>query len=122
MLATIRVNICGLSRHKIFIFITFICSRLLTNKLIGECEKLSGKAITTCRRLLDDVSFKVTVQKGEDLLQFEVSVEKLITSARPIEQVKVKHDDDLPDLYPIKYTVSLPKKNIYTTETFYRKT
>lgn len=92
----------------------------MTNKLIAECEKLSGRSVASRRRLLDQVDFKVTVPKGDDLLQFDVSAEKLITSSRPIEQIKVKYDGELPDLYPIKYTISLPKKNIYTTETFYR--
>lgn len=90
--------------------------------MITECEKLSGRSVTTRRQLLDQVDFKVTIPKGDDLLQFEISAEKLITSSRPIEQIKVKYDGELPDLYPIKYTISLPKKNIYTTETFYRKT
>ncbi|XP_023306786.2 39S ribosomal protein L37, mitochondrial [Lucilia cuprina] len=94
-------------------------NRLLTNKLITECEKLSGRSVASRRQLLDQVDFKVTIPKGDDLLQFEVSAEKLITSTRPIEQIKVKYDGELPDLYPIKYTISLPKKNIYTTETFY---
>lgn len=101
-------------------YIEIFRSRLLSNKLIAECEKLSGRTVAS-RRLLDQADFKVTVPKGDDLLQFDVSVEKLITSSRPIEQIKVKYDGELPDLYPIKYTISLPKKNIYTTETFYRK-
>ncbi|KAM7364116.1 mitochondrial ribosomal protein L37 [Cochliomyia hominivorax] len=94
-------------------------NRLLTNKLIAECEKLSGRNVSAQRRVLDQVDFKVTVPKGEELLQFEISAEKLITSSRPIEQIKVKYDCELPDLYPVKYTISMPKKNIYTTETFY---
>lgn len=93
----------------------------MINKLIAECEKISGRSVSSRRRVLDEVDFKVTISKGDDLLQFQVSADKLITSAKPIEQIKVKYDGELPDLYPIKYTISLPKKNIYTTETFYRK-
>lgn len=94
-------------------------NRLLTNKLITECEKLSSRSVTLRRQLLDQVDFKVTVPKDNDLLQFEVSAEKMMTSSRPIEPIKGKYDAELPDLYPIKYTISLPKKNIYSTETFY---
>lgn len=98
-----------------------IFSRLLINKLLSECEKLSGKSASSRRRLVDEANFKVTVPKVNDLLQFEVTADKFITSTRPIEQLKAKSNDVLPDLYPMKCTISLPKKNIYTTETFYRK-
>uniref|UniRef100_A0A1A9WPS2 Large ribosomal subunit protein mL37 n=1 Tax=Glossina brevipalpis TaxID=37001 RepID=A0A1A9WPS2_9MUSC len=94
-------------------------NRLLTNRLLAECEKLAGRTLTSRRRLLDHVNFKVTLPKDENLLQFDVIAEKFITSARPIESIKGKYDGDLPDLYPMKCTISMPKKHVYTTETFY---
>uniref|UniRef100_A0A1A9ZK52 Large ribosomal subunit protein mL37 n=1 Tax=Glossina pallidipes TaxID=7398 RepID=A0A1A9ZK52_GLOPL len=94
-------------------------NRLLTNRLLAECEKLAGRSLTSRRRLLDLVNFKVTLPKDDLLLQFDVTAEKFITAARPIEPIKGRYDDDLPDLYPMKCTISMPKKHVYTTETFY---
>lgn len=88
---------------------------------MAECEKLAGRSLTSRRRLLDLVNFKVTLPKDNLLLQFDVTAEKFITAARPIEPIKGRYDDDLPDLYPMKCTISMPKKHVYTTETFYRK-
>lgn len=93
--------------------------RLLTNKLLSECEKLVGPAITSHRKLADCVDFKVTLFKDEDLLQFSVSAEKVLTSSRPIEPVKSNYNGELPNLHPVKYTVTMPKKHIYTTDNAY---
>ncbi|XP_037955988.1 39S ribosomal protein L37, mitochondrial [Teleopsis dalmanni] len=94
-------------------------NRLLINKLIFECEKMSGRSISARRRIIDNVDFRVTLPRNIDILQFNVSAEKMITSSRPIEPVKSEHDVDLPILFPIKCTITIPKTNIYDSSTFY---
>ncbi|XP_055851735.1 39S ribosomal protein L37, mitochondrial [Episyrphus balteatus] len=93
--------------------------RLLINKLIFECEKLSGSSVTSRRQIFDNAAFNVSLTKDGDLLQFELSADTFMTSAKPIEAVKGKYETELPDLYPIKHTITIPKKNIYTTKNSY---
>lgn len=108
--------------NAIYIYVSIILfSRLVVNKLIAECEKLAGRSITSRRRILDGVNFKVTLKRNDDLLQSNALIEKLITSETPLEIVKERHECELPDLHPIKCTITIPKKNIYTIETEYRK-
>uniref|UniRef100_W8CD51 Large ribosomal subunit protein mL37 n=1 Tax=Ceratitis capitata TaxID=7213 RepID=W8CD51_CERCA len=92
---------------------------LLLNKLLTECEKYAGPNITSQRRLVNNVNFNVTVLKNETLLQFGIDAQKMITSSRPIKPIKGKYDGELPDLHPLKCTISLPKHSIYANETSY---
>ncbi|XP_017468662.1 PREDICTED: 39S ribosomal protein L37, mitochondrial [Rhagoletis zephyria] len=92
---------------------------ILVNKLLSECDKYGGRIVSSQRRLIDQVYFRVTVPKNDDLLQFSVNAQKVITSQRPIEAVKEKHDSQLPDMHPINCTISMPKQHIYHLETVY---
>lgn len=93
--------------------------RLLINKLIFECEKLSGNSVTSRRKIFDNALFNVSHTKDGDLLQFELTADTFMTSTKPIEAVKGKYEAELPDLYPIKHTITIPKTNIYTTKNSY---
>lgn len=88
---------------------------------MAECEKLAGRTVNSRRRLIDNVDFKVTLPQNGKLLQFSVSAEKMLTSVRALEAVKGQFDGELPDLYPLKPTITMPKKHIYTTNNVYRK-
>ncbi|XP_054733072.1 39S ribosomal protein L37, mitochondrial [Anastrepha obliqua] len=92
---------------------------ILINKLLSECEKFAGRNINSQRRLLGQANFKVTVPKNDDLLLFDVNVQKIITASRPLDAIKGKYDSELPDLHPIKYTISMPKQHVYIPETIY---
>ncbi|XP_060646402.1 large ribosomal subunit protein mL37 [Drosophila nasuta] len=94
-------------------------NRLLINKLLFEIEKLAGRSVTVRRKLIDNVTFQTSLIKDNDVLVFKISGDKLISSARPLDAIKGKFNGDLPDLYPMKSTVSMPKQHIYTENTFY---
>ncbi|XP_062127244.1 large ribosomal subunit protein mL37 isoform X2 [Drosophila sulfurigaster albostrigata] len=94
-------------------------NRLLMNKLLFEIEKLAGRSVTVRRKLIDNVTFQTSLIKDNDVLVFKISGDKLISSARPLDAIKGKFNGDLPDLYPMKSTVSMPKQHIYTENTFY---
>ncbi|KAH8358492.1 hypothetical protein KR093_000471 [Drosophila rubida] len=94
-------------------------NRLLINKLLFEIEKLAGRSVTVRRKLIDNVTFQTSLIKDNDLLLFKITGDKLISSARPLDTIKGKFNGDLPDLYPMKCTVSMPKQHIYTENTFY---
>lgn len=97
------------------------CSRLVINKLLFEIEKLAGRSVTVRRKLMDNVTFQTLISKDNDLLSFILSGDKLISSSRALDAVKGKFNGELPDLYPMKSVVSMPKRHIYTENNFYRK-
>lgn len=54
----------------------------------------------------------------------EINAETFLTSKKPIVLGEPKMDignAELPNIYPIKYTVSMPQENIYHQRDSYRK-
>ncbi|XP_032578899.1 39S ribosomal protein L37, mitochondrial [Drosophila sechellia] len=94
-------------------------NRLLVNKLLHESEKLAGRSVSVQRKLIDNASFKTSLSRDGDLLGFSINAEKVVFANRAIESVKGKFEGDLPDLYPMKSTISIPKYHIYRTENLY---
>ncbi|XP_030243611.1 39S ribosomal protein L37, mitochondrial [Drosophila navojoa] len=94
-------------------------NRLVINKLLFEIEKLAGRSVNVKRKLMDNVTFQTSLSKDNDLLSFILSGDKLISSSRALDAVKGKFDGELPDLYPMKCVVSIPKRHIYTENNFY---
>ncbi|XP_017133446.1 39S ribosomal protein L37, mitochondrial [Drosophila elegans] len=94
-------------------------NRLLVNKLLHETEKLAGRSVSMRRKLIDNATFKTSINKDGDLLGFSINAEKVVFANRAIEAVKGKFEGDLPDLYPMKTTISIPKHHIYQTNNFY---
>ncbi|KAH8306456.1 hypothetical protein KR018_011842 [Drosophila ironensis] len=94
-------------------------NRLLINKLLQEAEKLAGHAVSSRRKLVDNAPFRASISKDDSQLGFEVTAEKVVFANRAIEAIKGKFDGNLPDLYPMKSTISIPKEHIYVTNNFY---
>ncbi|KRF99937.1 uncharacterized protein Dwil_GK27784 [Drosophila willistoni] len=94
-------------------------NRLLLNKLLFEIEKLAGRSVSVRRKLVDNAGFKTSISKDGDLLGFDTKADKLICSTRALSTIKGKFDGDLPDLYPMKCTISIPKCQIYTEDNLY---
>ncbi|XP_064540659.1 large ribosomal subunit protein mL37-like [Drosophila montana] len=94
-------------------------NRLVINKLMFEIEKLCGRSATLSRKLTDYVTFQTSLSKDSDLLAFTITGDKLISSSRALNAVKGKFNGELPDLYPVKCTVSMQKQHIYTENNFY---
>lgn len=97
-------------------------SRLLFSKTIQECDKLAGKSTALSRNIVKDAFFVVPIEKDGDVLQIEIHAETYLTSKKPIATVHTEiTDDQLPDLFPLKYTISMPKRNIYQLRNIYRE-
>ncbi|XP_003736663.2 39S ribosomal protein L37, mitochondrial [Drosophila pseudoobscura] len=87
-------------------------NRLLVNKILHEIEKLAGRSLAVRRKLFDNAAFKASLNKDSDKIGFAINANKLVCSNRAIEGVKLKFNGNLPDLYPMKCTISIPKKPI----------
>jgi len=98
-----------------------VFSHLLVNKLLFEVEKLAGHSVNVRRKLIDNVTFQTSVTKDKDILLFKNTGDKLISSTRALDANKGNLCGELPDLYPMKSTASMPKQHIYTENNFYRK-
>ncbi|XP_039968788.1 39S ribosomal protein L37, mitochondrial [Bactrocera neohumeralis] len=90
---------------------------ILLNKLITECEKIAGRNINFQRRIIDQVNFNFTLPRNEETLLFRVKAEKFITSSRALASIKGKFDSELPNIYPLKSTISMPKEHLYSNKT-----
>lgn len=91
--------------------------------MLFECEKLAGRTTASGRKIINDVQFNVPFEKDDDLIKIDVKAETFMTSKKaisPIEHAFSGTEYELPDLFPMKHTVSLPYTNIYSLEDVYR--
>lgn len=72
---------------------------------------------------MNDVESQTVFDKEEDLIKFNEISDILVTSNKPLT-----HDMDkdvpfvkIPDLYPVKYTITLPPEHFYEETSKYRK-
>lgn len=74
----------------------------------------------------DEIVF-VPLEKDGDLIQLELTVDFLLNSVTPLpvyagtDEVQGTRDVPLPDLYPVKHTITLEKENIYQIKNVFRK-
>ena len=110
-------------------FIPFCFSILLSSKLIQLCEfaYANGSNAVSSRALVQDETVFVPLEKDGDLIQLELTADFLLNSATPLpayadaDEVQKTRDNPLPDLYPIKHTITLEKENIYQLKHVFRK-
>lgn len=86
-------------------------------------EKTSDLDVTQTRYISNDVESNTVFDKEEDLLQFQEISHILVTSKNPLS-----HDTEndipfveIPDLYPVKYTITMPPEHFYDDTSKYRK-
>lgn len=95
---------------------------LLTN-LLQLVENISDLDLVKNRFIIDDAHFCYNFEKHDSLIQFELKGDTLLTSAKPLSPVtdQTTSDLDLPDIFPIKPTITLNEENIYEIRGIYRK-
>lgn len=99
-------------------------SLLLATRLINHCERFAGRSVTSTRKIINDAYFVAPFEKDGDLIQMEMQAETFITSKKPLGSQKVNfksEEVELPNLFPLKHTVSIPQCNIYEKKNVYRK-
>lgn len=76
---------------------------------------------------MQDETVFVPLEKDGDLIQLELTVDFLLNSATPLpvyadaDEVRGTQDIPLPDLHPIKHTITLERENIYQIRNVFRK-
>lgn len=64
------------------------------------------------------------LEKENYFIKFSLKMDIMMTSLiplTPIEDVNMNIEFDLPDIYPLHYTIGLSKLNIFDNENLYRK-
>lgn len=93
-------------------------------RLLFGCEKLAGRSITINRKVINDVKFKLPLEKEEDHIQMDLIANTLIISKNVISPIDVSQSEtemQLPSLHPLKYTISMPKKYLKKLQYYHRK-
>lgn len=68
--------------------------------------------------------YKTFSEKESHLIQFILRSDVMVMSTNPLKPVETSNSNmkiELPNIYPIHYTISLDKTNFYQTEDIYRK-
>ncbi|KAL6260383.1 hypothetical protein P5V15_007912 [Pogonomyrmex californicus] len=96
--------------------------RNLSKKFVQLCESLSGPDIAQKRCVFYDGITKLNLNKESDFIQFILRSDVMIMSAnllKPIESSNSSMEIDLPNMYPLHYTIGLDETNFYKTEEMY---
>ncbi|CAH2045360.1 unnamed protein product, partial [Iphiclides podalirius] len=97
-------------------------NQIITNKLLQLVEKCSDFELSQTRFVTNDVETKTVFNKEDDLIQFHNISNILVTSEKPLSH-DIKERDipfaEIPDLYPIKHTITLPPEHFYEQTSIY---
>lgn len=91
-------------------------------KLLQLIELHEDSSIVKDRSLLSDLQFSFPFEKFGNLIQFELRSDVMITSNKPLSPIATDITDDLelPNIHPIKETITLNTENIYKLQNLYR--
>lgn len=98
-------------------------SEIITNKLLHLIERSSDIEATQSKYIVNDVECQSVFNKDDELIQFQEVSNILVTSNNPVQHELNEKDIpfiEIPDLYPVKHTITLPKEHFYGSSK-YRK-
>lgn len=79
-------------------------------------ERSSDIEATQSKYIVNDVESQSVFKKDDELIQFQEVSNILVTSNKPVQHELNEKDIpfiEIPDLYPVKHTVTLPKEHFY---------
>ncbi|XP_058059130.1 large ribosomal subunit protein mL37 [Anopheles bellator] len=92
-------------------------NQLILSKFVTHCERFLGRPVNANRKVIFNAQFLVPLVKENERLLMNVKADSLIISSAPLHPFDVSVyrplDQELPTLFPVKETVSIPQKNIY---------
>ncbi|XP_018563370.1 39S ribosomal protein L37, mitochondrial [Anoplophora glabripennis] len=94
-------------------------NKLLMSRLLQLIESTCGRDdLVNERYLFNDLLFSFPFERHGDLIQFQLSGDTVITSSKPLSPITGVSTEslELPDITPVKPTITLVKDNIYKLE------
>ncbi|XP_026314915.1 39S ribosomal protein L37, mitochondrial [Hyposmocoma kahamanoa] len=91
-------------------------NEIITNKLLHLIERSSDIEATQSKYIVNDVECQSVFNKDDELIQFQEVSNILVTSNNPVQHELNEKDIsfiEIPDLYPVKHTITLPKEHFY---------
>ncbi|KAK5647641.1 hypothetical protein RI129_002533 [Pyrocoelia pectoralis] len=94
---------------------------LIVTKLLQAIELLADQNLVKQRHAINDLPFSYSFEKEEDLFQFQLTGDCLITTSNPIRPISSESTAsfELPVMDPLKCTISLNTQNIYNIKNLY---
>lgn len=95
----------------------------MISKLLNLIETSADAELVRQRYLADDVYFSYPFERDGDLIQFQLVGDTVLLSEKPLSPITNQNlnEFELPDIFPIKSTVTLNEENIYVMKNIYRK-
>ncbi|KAJ0173629.1 hypothetical protein K1T71_010778 [Dendrolimus kikuchii] len=96
-------------------------NQILTYKLLQLIEKSSNSEVCQSKYVVNDVESRTVFNKQDDLIQFEEVSQILVTTDKPVKH-EVEKDlefTEIPDLFPVKHTVTMPIEHFYSENSRY---
>jgi large subunit ribosomal protein L37 len=96
---------------------------LLATRLLNHCERFYGRTRAVDRKIVNNAFFVAPFERDGEKIQLELTAETFMTSRKPIAPFKVTTATDLqlPNIFPLKHTVSIPKVHFYKEQNAYRE-
>lgn len=95
----------------------------MLSKLVTHCERFVGQPVTFTRKVIANTRYIVPITKELDRIQFSLKVDSLISSSSPItpldSAVYRPQDQSLPEIFPVKETVTIPTTKFYEWQNEY---
>ena len=97
---------------------------LLSTRFLNHCERFHGHTVAVDRKIISDAFFVAPFEKDGDQIQLELTAETFMSSRKQINPFNVKvHPEQnvIPDIVPLKSTVSIPQVHFYKKQNAYRE-
>ncbi|XP_066142653.1 large ribosomal subunit protein mL37 [Euwallacea fornicatus] len=106
-------RVYGITQNRVF--------KLLINKLLSLIETSVEPNLVRQRYLAENLYFQYPFERNGDLIQFQLVGDIVLLSEKPLSPITSVNvnEFELPNLFPIKPTVTLNETNSYILETIY---
>lgn len=96
---------------------------LLSHRLLNHCERFQGSTKASDRKVISDAFFVTPFSKDGENIQLELTAETFMTTRKPIApfEVNLTDEDTIPDIFPLKFTISIPEVKEFKDQIAYRK-
>lgn len=85
---------------------------------------LAGLEVSKNRYKFEDAYFSVPLLREEDTIQLQIRADLLLLANKPLKAIcspELTKETTLPNIEPLKYTISLTEENLYKLENIFRK-